>query len=103
MWTKFLQTKLNYIRNSFIDKPNGKLDKPRYQNEEGNCWLLETANALNRIPNGRELLDEILEPDPKTDGAIVHLDGGKKHYRITLKQLSEAFPLSSGEYGYESN
>ena len=87
-----------YIRNSYIDKPNGKLDKARFQNETGNCWLLETANGLNRKPKGRELLDEILEPDPKTDGAIVHLAGGKKHYRITLKQLAEAFPLSSGEY-----
>ena len=95
---KMITDKNYYIRNSYIDKPNGKLDKPRYQNDEGNCWLLETANGLNRTPKGRELLDEILEPDSKTDGAIVHLDGGKKHYRVTLKQLSEAFSLSSGEY-----
>lgn len=90
-----LSSSNNYIKNSFVDKPDGVVTKPRYQYSEGDCWFLETVNGLSRHPKGKKLLKRILKP--YKNGDIVKFEGGKLSYKISMQDIIEAPSLSNGE------
>ena len=78
-----------------LDRPNGKIDKPSYQRDEGDCWFLETVNAFCRTENGKKIIEQCLSVDEKTGDVTVTLEGGHKKYKITAQELA----LSHGNIG----
>lgn len=95
-----IETALAMIKNSdyFIDVANGRIDKPTYQGNTGDCWLLAALNGIAETENGQQLLQKILEVDEKTGEITVKLCGGKKSYTVTKEELQKSSHLSKGDY-----
>ncbi len=90
----------NMLKNNdlFIDVANGQIDKANYQGKTGDCWLLATINSIAESKNGKKLIENCLEVDPKTHDIKVKLLGGKKEYTITNEELQYSCKLSKGDY-----
>jgi len=86
-----------YMELSFADFPNGKIDKPHYQGSMGDCWLLETINALSRTDKGQELIEDCIKVNKKDGSVEVTLGQDKLKYRISAEELTSSINLSQGD------
>lgn len=102
----FINSFINKLNNRTVSKldaskvslysPNGKIDKPSFQGNTGDCWLLATINGLARTEKGRQILNDSLRVD-KSGNVYVKLRGAEKTYKISPQELKGSNNFSAGD------
>lgn len=77
---------------------DGKIDTNIRQGKSGICYLASTVKGLTYTTKGQELLAKTLVVDDETGDRIIRLGNPKKDYRVTKKEIEEAYGrLSTGD------
>jgi hypothetical protein len=73
---------------------NGKIDKTAAQGRLNDCWLLSPINSLAASPNGKKILEDMVQVDANNN-VTVTLKGEK--YKISEAELKGSDHLSNGD------
>jgi len=80
-----------------ISKPNGEIDMEQAQGKTGDCWLLAGCISIYKKPEGKKILESLIDVNKETGDVVVSLKGVDKKYTVTYEEVKQAIYLSGGD------
>lgn len=80
-----------------VSMPNGEIDLDFEQGKTGDCWLLAGCISIFKKPEGKKILESLIDVNKETGDVTVRLKGVDKEYVITYDEIKKATYLAGGD------